>query len=75
MIGSKGRWELSDILKSKVFPDWSIINIRKANHIYLLYINIFAGIFGKKTTSHCFLLIKFTGVAQKWNLHLDVFFQ
>ena len=34
VIGSKGGWKPRDLLKSKVFRDWSIINIWKTNHIY-----------------------------------------
>ena len=46
VIGSKDRWKPRAILKSKVFRDWSIINI------YLLDGNIFGAIF--ETAAHCF---------------------
>ena len=46
VIGSKDGWKPREMLKSKVFLDWSIIII------YLLNGNIFASIF--ETAAHCF---------------------
>ena len=34
VIGPKRGWKLRTILKSKVFCDWSILNIWKINDIY-----------------------------------------
>ena len=63
--------ELSTIfLSCKVFHDWSIIKL--GNILYLLDGYIFAVLF--ETTSHCFLLIKFTGEAKKnRTLHSGIF--
>ena len=60
-IGSKGGWgwKLSTIfLSCQVFHDCLIIKLE--NILYLLDGYIFAVLF--ETTSHCFLLIKFTDV-------------
>ena len=69
-IDSKGGWKLMAIFMSKAFCDWSIINMRKTNHIYQMEIYLLQYL---KQYITAFVDLVYRCGSEKMSLHLDKF--